>query len=110
MIIIYRFKLKKFRWGKDDIKTYHSEFKPVEWSFDLEREDNCYLKIVTVKSENEKVVGFHILSPNAGEITQGVALAIKMGVIKAQLDTCVGIHPTIAEVNFLILLTFNFNI
>ncbi len=64
----------------------------------MEREDNCYLKVVTVKSLNEKVVGFHILSPHAGEITQGVALAIKIGVTKAHLDSCVGIHPTIAEV------------
>ena len=53
-----------------------------------------------MKSQNEKVVGFHILSPHAGEITQGVALAIKMGVTKAHLDSCVGIHPTIAEVPF----------
>jgi len=68
----------------------------------LEREDNCYLKVITLVSENGRVVGFHILSPHAGEITQGVALAIKMGVTKAHLDSCVGIHPTIAEVNIYI--------
>jgi pyruvate/2-oxoglutarate dehydrogenase complex dihydrolipoamide dehydrogenase (E3) component len=65
----------------------------------------CYLKIVTDVTQNEKVIGFHILAPNAGEITQGVALAVKIGVTKSQLDGTVGIHPTIAEVNL-----FNLNI
>jgi len=43
------------------------------------------------------VVGFHICSPNAGEITQGVAIGVKMGMTKKDLDSVVGIHPTIAE-------------
>ena len=47
--------------------------------------------------DSERVVGFHILSPNAGEITQGVGVAMKCGMVKEQLDSCVGIHPTIAE-------------
>jgi len=44
-----------------------------------------------------RVVGFHILAPNAGEITQGVGIAMKCGATKEQLDSCVGIHPTVAE-------------
>ncbi len=47
----------------------------------------------------EKVVGFHILSPNAGEITQGFAIGLKLGAVKADFDNLIGIHPTIAEVN-----------
>lgn len=43
------------------------------------------------------MVGFHILCPNAGEITQGIGIAMKCGMTKEQLDSCVGIHPTIAE-------------
>jgi pyruvate/2-oxoglutarate dehydrogenase complex dihydrolipoamide dehydrogenase (E3) component len=69
--------------------------------FDLENENTCYLKLVTDKSQNEKVLGFHILAPNAGEITQGIALAIKKGITKQDLDDTVGIHPTIAEVKFI---------
>jgi len=49
------------------------------------------------KEDNERVVGFHILAPNAGEITQGIGIAMKCGMTKAQLDSCVGIHPTTAE-------------
>lgn len=44
-----------------------------------------------------KVVGLHVLAPNAGEVTQGFALALKMGATKAQFDSLIGIHPTNAE-------------
>jgi pyruvate/2-oxoglutarate dehydrogenase complex dihydrolipoamide dehydrogenase (E3) component len=47
--------------------------------------------------DNNRVVGFHILAPNAGEITQGISVAMKCGLTKSQLDDTVGIHPTIAE-------------
>jgi len=40
------------------------------------------------------------LGPNAGEVTQGFALAIKMGATKADFDALIGIHPTSAEVRF----------
>jgi thioredoxin reductase (NADPH) len=46
----------------------------------------------------ERVIGLHIVGPNAGEITQGYALGIKMGATKADFNNLVGIHPTIAEV------------
>ena len=85
------------RHGKDNITIYHSEFKPLEWNFNLEEENNCYVKVIVDKHDKEKVLGFHILSPNAGEITQGIALAMKCGLTKNHLDKTVGIHPTIAE-------------
>lgn len=46
----------------------------------------------------ELVVGFHVLSPNAGEITQGFAIGMKLGAKKSDFDDLVGIHPTTAEV------------
>lgn len=45
----------------------------------------------------ESVIGFHILSPNAGEITQGFAIALKLNAKKADFDRLIGIHPTVAE-------------
>ena len=86
-------------WGFGNITVYHSEFTPLEWNFDMERHDSCYVKVIVSNKENNKVVGFHILSPNAGEITQGIGVAIKCGLTKEQLDDTVGIHPTIAEVS-----------
>ena len=46
----------------------------------------------------EKVVGFHVLGDNAGEITQGFAVAMKCGATKEDFDATIGIHPTTAEV------------
>lgn len=55
------------------------------------------MKIICNKLDDLRVIGYHILAPNAGEITQGVSMAIKCGMTKAQLDSTVGIHPTVAE-------------
>jgi len=57
----------------------------------------CLAKLVCDKRANLRVIGFHYIGPNAGEITQGFALAIKMGATKADFDNLVGIHPTSAE-------------
>lgn len=43
-------------------------------------------------------MGFHVLGPNAGEVTQGFAAALKCGMTKQQLDSTIGIHPVCAEV------------
>ena len=43
------------------------------------------------------MVGFHFVGLNAGEITQGFALAVKLGATKKDFDDMVGIHPTDAE-------------
>ncbi len=85
------------KFGKENIKTYHSEFKPVEWMFDLDNKSTCYVKVVVNTLDQNRVVGFHLVAPNAGEVTQGIAVAIKCGLTKEQLDSTVGIHPTIAE-------------
>lgn len=44
------------------------------------------------------MIGFHVLGPNAGEVTQGFAAAIKCGLTKELLDETIGIHPTCGEV------------
>ena len=57
-------------YGDDNIATYHTEFKPLEWAYDKDRpEPDCYVKVLCNKLDNLRVVGFHICSPNAGEIT-----------------------------------------
>ena len=81
----------------NNVVVYHKEFKPLEWEFDKNIEEACYMKIIVNKADKNKVIGFHIFSPNAGEVTQGIGVAMKIGVTKDQLDSAVGIHPTIAE-------------
>jgi thioredoxin reductase (NADPH) len=79
-------------------KVYHCSAVPLEWKLSNERADSMgYMKIIVNAEDNEKVVGAHILGPNAGEIIQGLAVAIKAGATKEHLDDCVGIHPTFAE-------------
>merc|ERR1711962_1661946 len=86
------------KYGQDDIEVYHSNFWPLEHTVAHRPENDCYAKLVCVKSQREKVVGFHILGPNAGEITQGFGGMIKLGATKEDFDDLVGIHPTCAEI------------
>jgi len=87
--------IKQF--GKEKIEIYHTSFKPLEWNFLKSREDDaCYTKVIVNKTD-DKVLGFHFLGPNAGEVAQGYAVALKCGVTKTQWDSTVGIHPTCAE-------------
>jgi pyruvate/2-oxoglutarate dehydrogenase complex dihydrolipoamide dehydrogenase (E3) component len=55
----------------------------------------CFLFFSLFKN---RVIGFHVLSPNAGEITQGYALGMRLGATKNDFDMTVGIHPTCSEV------------
>ncbi|KAG2431917.1 hypothetical protein HYH02_013136 [Chlamydomonas schloesseri] len=93
------------KYGADNIEVYVSYLKPLEWTMNHEehngepvRADNSvYVKLITNKQDNERVVGAHYLGPNAGEIIQGVAIAVKANATKADFDDCIGIHPTVAE-------------
>ncbi|KAK6644320.1 hypothetical protein RUM43_000587 [Polyplax serrata] len=83
--------------GQDNIIVYHNAFKPLEHA--LSRDETLgYAKLICVKSLDELVVGFHVLSPNAGEITQGFAIGLKLKAKKSDFDDLIGIHPTCAEV------------
>jgi len=85
------------KYGEDDLEIYHQNFWPLEWTVAHRPENNCYLKLICVKSQKEKVVGLHYLGPNAGEVTQGFGMSLKMGATKADFDNLIGIHPTTAE-------------
>ncbi|NXJ09733.1 TRXR3 reductase, partial [Odontophorus gujanensis] len=84
--------------GKQNLEVYHSLFWPLEWTVPGRDNNTCYAKIICNKLDSNRVVGFHVLGPNAGEVTQGFAAAIKCGLTKELLDETIGIHPTCAEV------------
>jgi len=50
-----------------------------------------------VDKASDKVVGLHMVGPDAGEMTQGFAVALRAGATKAVFDSTIGIHPTSAE-------------
>jgi thioredoxin reductase (NADPH) len=75
----------KEKFGAENISTYHTKFKPLEWSYDktaAEGKRTCYVKVLVNKADANRVVGFHICAPNAGEITQGVGIGFKCGMTK----------------------------
>lgn len=83
--------------GEENIEVYHVGFLPLEWTVPHRPETACYAKLVCNKAENMKVLGFHYLGPNAGEVTQGFGGMIKLGATKEDFDDLIGIHPTTAE-------------
>ncbi|XP_040214922.1 thioredoxin reductase 3 [Rana temporaria] len=84
--------------GEENLEVYHTLFWPLEWTVPGRDNNQCYAKIICNKEDYERVVGFHVLGPNAGEITQGYAAAMKCGLTKEKLDETIGIHPTCAEI------------
>lgn len=60
------------------------------------RDERVFMKLV-VDEDSDRVVGCHMVGADAGEITQGLAIALKAGATKAIFDQTIGIHPTAAE-------------
>jgi glutathione reductase (NADPH) len=81
------------RYGALDI--YRSSFRALKHTLSG-RDERTLMKLV-VDRASQRVVGAHMLGPDAGEIIQGIAIAMKMGATKAQFDATIGIHPTAAE-------------
>ena len=54
------------------------------------------MKLVVNKA-NDRVIGAHMVGPDAGESIQGLAIALKAGATKAMFDSTIGIHPTSGE-------------
>ncbi len=79
----------------DDIELYKSTFKPMKHTLSG-RDEKTFMKLVVDKA-SERVVGVHMVGPDAGEIMQGIAIALKAGATKQTFDNTIGIHPTAAE-------------
>ncbi|XP_078423920.1 thioredoxin reductase 1, cytoplasmic-like [Cetorhinus maximus] len=84
--------------GTENVEVYHSYFWPLEWTVPSRDNNKCYAKVICNKQDHNRVIGFHVLGPNAGEITQGFGAAMKCGMTKEQLDSTIGIHPVCAEI------------
>eukprot|EP00922_Rhytidocystis_sp_ex-Travisia-forbesii_P033951 GHVS01050448.1.p2 GENE.GHVS01050448.1~~GHVS01050448.1.p2 ORF type:complete len:174 (+),score=38.75 GHVS01050448.1:1227-1748(+) len=111
------------KFGNESVETYLFEFTSLEAAaahrtkvaatraseFDVDCQANCLSKLVCHieadkaeavgedRAQHQRVVGFHFVGPNAGEMTQGMALAVALGAKKSDFDNLVGIHPTDAE-------------
>ena len=79
----------------DDVVVYESVFRPMKLTM-TGGEERTLMKLI-VDRKTDRVVGAHMVGPDAGEIIQGLGVALKAGATKAQFDATVGIHPTAAE-------------
>jgi glutathione reductase (NADPH) len=79
--------------GKVDI--YLSRFRPMKTTF-YGGDERCLIKLV-VDAASQKILGCHVVGPDAPEIIQMAAIALKMGVTKQQWDSTCAVHPTLAE-------------
>jgi glutathione reductase (NADPH) len=79
----------------EPIEVYCASFRPMQTLF-AGREDRVLMKLI-VSQASRKVLGCHIVAPNAGEMIQLAAVAIKMGATKEDFDRTVAVHPTMSE-------------
>lgn len=77
------------------VRTYTSDFRPMKNVLAGRNERSLYKMIVDDASG--KVVGLHMIGPDAPEILQAAAIAVKAGLTKAQFDETVALHPTMSE-------------
>ncbi len=77
------------------IDIYKSTFRPLKHTLSG-RDEHSFMKLV-VDRETDRVLGCHMVGDAAGEIIQGLAIALKCSATKAQFDATIGIHPTAAE-------------
>ncbi|AFQ46892.1 glutathione-disulfide reductase [Burkholderia cepacia] len=78
-----------------DLDIYRTSFKALRHTLSG-RDERTMMKLVVAR-DSQRVIGAHMVGRDAGEIIQGIAIAIRAGATKAQFDDTIGIHPTAAE-------------
>lgn len=81
--------------AREPVEVYTAAFRPMQTLF-AGRDDRVLMKLI-VSRASRKVLGCHIVAPNAGELIQLAAVAVKMGATKEDFDRTVAVHPTMAE-------------
>ena len=80
---------------KHNITVYESRFGTLKLAL-TESNEKTLMRLI-VDSDTDKVLGVHMVGADAGEIIQGMAVALKAGATKRVFDDTIGIHPTSAE-------------
>ena len=81
------------KFGK--VTVFCTEFRALRHTLSASTE-RTFMKLVVDKA-SDRVVGLHLVGPDAGEVVQGFAVAMRAGATKALFDSTIGIHPTVAE-------------
>lgn len=80
---------------QEAIEVYATAFRPMQTAF-AQKPWRVMMKLV-VSQESRKILGCHIVAPNAGEMIQLAGIAVKMGATKEDFDRTVAVHPTMSE-------------
>jgi glutathione reductase (NADPH) len=78
-----------------EVQIFESRFRPMRLTL-TDNQERTLMKLV-VDAKTDKVLGCHMVGPDAGEIVQGLAIALKAGATKRVFDDTIGVHPTMAE-------------
>ncbi len=78
-----------------EIKVYTADFRALK-NVLAHRNERALYKMI-VDAANDKVVGLHMVGPDAPEILQAAAIAVKAGLTKQDFDDTLALHPTMAE-------------
>ena len=78
-----------------DVQIFRTRFRPMRYA--LSGRDEYVLIKLVVSRATDKLLGVHMVGPDAPEIIQTVAIAMTMGATKADLDRTFALHPTTAE-------------
>jgi glutathione reductase (NADPH) len=78
-----------------DVRIFRSDFRPMKHTISG-RQERTLCKLV-VDAKSDRVVGAHMLSPDAPEIIQSLAVAVRLGATKRDFDQTVALHPSAAE-------------
>ncbi len=78
-----------------DIDVYSATVRQLKHTLSG-RDEMSFIKLI-VNKDDDRVIGAHLVAPDAGELMQGIAVAMNAGATKAQFDATIGIHPTLAE-------------
>ena len=77
------------------VKVYQSDFRAMK-NVLANRNERCLYKMIC-DAETDRVVGLHMIGPDAPEILQAAAIAVKAGLTKQAWDDTVALHPSMAE-------------
>lgn len=78
-----------------EVTIFESRFRPMKLTM-TGGDEKTFMKLV-VDAASDRVLGCHMVGPEAGEIVQGLAIALKAGASKRMFDETIGVHPTAAE-------------
>jgi glutathione reductase (NADPH) len=79
----------------DRLDVYKTTFRPMKATLSG-RDTRCFMKLL-IDGASDRLVGCHIVGPDAGELIQLIGVAVKMGATKADFDATMAVHPTAAE-------------